>query len=135
MINNTNEFVKSLWNWDILNGCFGDTHIKPSDIDGMVERNGHFLYLETKATNAILRRGQTIAIENRIRDGVSTVIVVWGDTNAPVRMKAFYPVQYKRPATVVDCDLAVLRLECQSWYLQAEKLNARECMRAALGLQ
>ena len=48
-INDPVKFCAGLWDWGILNGCFGDTLIKPTDIDGFVERNGKFLFFETKS--------------------------------------------------------------------------------------
>lgn len=37
-----------LWDWTPFNDCFGDSGIRISDIDGIVERNGLFLMLDGK---------------------------------------------------------------------------------------
>lgn len=44
-----------LWDWTPFNSCFGDSGIRISDIDGIVERNGLFLMLDGKR---IGRRGE-----------------------------------------------------------------------------
>jgi hypothetical protein len=133
-INNSTEYVNSLWDWAVLDGCFGPGKIKPTDIDGMVERNGHFLYLETKGPGVPLKMGQEIAIKNRVRDGVSTYVVIWGNPGVPEKMQVFHPAQFKRPAVVEDCDLAMLRSACQNWYVRVSERNSRDAMNQALGV-
>jgi hypothetical protein len=39
-INKLDAYVAGLWDWVCLDGCFGDTKIRPTDIDGLVERRG-----------------------------------------------------------------------------------------------
>ena len=46
-IRDMEKFIASLPDWSALNECFGGK-VRVSDIDGIVERNGHFLVLETK---------------------------------------------------------------------------------------
>lgn len=69
-----------LWNWkpvaDMMPGRMG-----VSDIDGVVERNGHFLFMESKNDNEPLSTGQRIMLcqlaklnPERVR-----VVIVYGD--------------------------------------------------------
>jgi hypothetical protein len=133
-INNLKEYIEAIWNWDCLKDCFGSGRIKPSDVDGMVERRGHFLYLEAKGIDVKLGRGQEICMEERVKDGVSTYIVIWGNPGVPEYMKVYYPVQMRVAPKMITCDLAALRAECKQWYRRAESINARDAMRQALGL-
>ena len=82
-INNPVAFCAGLWDWSILDGCFGDTKIKPTDLEGFVERSGNFLVLETKAPGTQLKAGQMITFRRLINTGFFTVIIVWGETNEP----------------------------------------------------
>lgn len=133
-INNSEEYVKSLWDWRVLDGCFGGK-IKPSDIDGMVERNGHFLYLETKKPGVELTMGQEIAAKNRVKDGVSTYVVIWGYPGSPERLKIYYPAQFTRSPEVVDCNLDDLREWCKVWYQRVSTRDAKDYMGWALAVQ
>jgi hypothetical protein len=67
------------WDWEFLNGCFGGTRIRPTDIDGMVERHGHFLFLEMKPPNGHLSKGQEIALEQLSCLPRHLVLIAWGD--------------------------------------------------------
>ena len=51
----------------------------PTDIDGMVEKNGHFLFLEGKSWRASLTGGQEIALRALSRQPKTTVIVFYGE--------------------------------------------------------
>lgn len=86
-INNAEAYLRGVWDWGILRGCFGETKIEPTDIDGCVERNGQFLVLETKAPTASVEQGQQITFDRMLSTGRFTVIIVWGETNKPERNK------------------------------------------------
>jgi len=54
--------------------------VAPSDLDSVLERNGHFLVMETKPSGASLNMGQRIMLKNLVRGPKSIdVWVVWGD--------------------------------------------------------
>jgi hypothetical protein len=133
-INNPTAHLESLWDWAVLDGCFGAGKIKPTDVDGMVERNGHFLYLETKGFGVLLKQGQEIAIRNRVRDGISTYIVVWGSPGVPQQMQIFYPAHISDSSNVVDCDLPILRNVCSQWYQWVSANDWRTAIRRAVEL-
>ena len=118
-IQNTDLFMSGLWDWAILDGCFGGTKIKPTDIDGFIERNGKFLVIETKRTGAMLKNGQMIMFKSMIKTGVFTVVIVWGMKNCPTEMQVFYPPPsnptLKKIATIDD-----LRRVVNWWFINAD---------------
>jgi hypothetical protein len=59
--------------WDDLYGCF-PRGIRPTDVDGMVELNGRFLFLEEKGEDGALQGGQWLALRRLAKvDGVTVV--------------------------------------------------------------
>ena len=82
MIQNWDEFRKSLWNWRPLAPCF-PRGIEPTDIDGFVELGGYFLVLEGKASGVPLKEGQLRTFQrmyrwNKTVPNLFTIIVIWG---------------------------------------------------------
>lgn len=84
------SFIRGLWDWTFLNSCFvrrngQPTRIRVSDVDGLVERGGHFLFLECKPDRwddeHEIPRGQQLTHDALLRTGAFTVIVVWGSTD------------------------------------------------------
>lgn len=54
--------------------------VAPSDLDLVLERNGHYLIMENKPAGASLSMGQRIMLKNLVRIPRSTEVwVVWGD--------------------------------------------------------
>lgn len=86
-VNNDEAFLAGVWDWGILRGCFGETKIEPTDIDGLVERKGKFLLIEAKGSNADLKRGQRITFDALHKTGLFTILVVWGPKNQPERIE------------------------------------------------
>jgi len=86
-INNPEVYMNNIWDWAILDGCFGDTRIKPTDIEGFVERNGQFLVIECKSPGVQVPIGQQITFYNLIKTGVFTVLIVWGKANEPEELQ------------------------------------------------
>ena len=78
-------FMAALWDWEFLNDCFGGTRIRVTDIDGLVERNGKFLVIETKSPGKDIPRGQQILFDQMVETGIFVVLVIWGEPNAPKR--------------------------------------------------
>lgn len=118
-INSAEKFVKSLWDWGVLDGCFGETKIKPTDIDGFVERNGRFLLFETKGEGVPLTKGQKITFDKLNQTGKFTIIVIWGDPGNPVRMK----VMHGWYEDEFDADIEVLRDWVSRWFKWVNKIN------------
>jgi hypothetical protein len=80
-IRNRDKFFEEHWDWGFLKeaGCFGDTKIEPTDIDGITERKGNFLFIECKSPGVPMNLGQTILHKALVATGVFTVIRLWGN--------------------------------------------------------
>lgn len=117
-IEDPKRFVAGLWDWEILDGCFGDTKIAPTDIDGFIERNGSFLVIETKAPNAPLKDGQRLTFERLAQLGSFMIIVVWGETNKPQAYQCF---SENGVSEKLKCDTELFRRAVTKWFNYAEK--------------
>lgn len=82
-IQNAELFVAGIWDWGFLNECFHPTRIRVTDIDGFIERNGHFLILETKQRGVSIPTGQLISFQQIVKQG-HWVLVIWGHQKEPV---------------------------------------------------
>jgi hypothetical protein len=83
-IRNPNTYQASFWDWTFLNECFAPTKIRVSDIDGIVERHGRFLWIETKAPGEIVETGQEIMHDAALATGKFSVLLIWGEPNDPI---------------------------------------------------
>ncbi len=79
------KFVKSLpakydgfFDWEFLNPIFPGK-IEITDVDGIVERHGHYILFETKAPMAMIPNGQRIMHDMMIKTGLFTIVHIWGD--------------------------------------------------------
>lgn len=81
-------YVAQLPSWDDLIECF-PRNIRPTDIDGLVEINGHFLFLEEKRAGASPDEGQRRALVELSKRERTTVV-------------------FMRPGVVADLDVLVL---------------------------
>ena len=117
---NPERYLEGIWDWAILDGCFGDTKIKPTDIDGFVERWGHFLVIETKHPGASVPQGQRMTF-NALREiGVFTIIVVWGISGVVKYMEVLYPPPIQ-PTPKKPADISDLRKVVRWWFGYANK--------------
>ena len=103
-----NKYRDAAWDWSILEGCFGG-RIRPSDIDGIVERNGKFLVLEAKPPGYVFRGGQSILFKRLAQQSNFTVLVLWGEVNQPTAMQVWGEKQQA-------CSLTDVRAFCQGWF-------------------
>lgn len=78
------KFVDNLWDWGFLDGCFGNTRVKVTDIDGMIERRGYFLILETKLPDVEIPKGQSILFDALVSTKRFRVLIIWGERNNPL---------------------------------------------------
>ena len=67
-----------VFDWSWTQGCFGDTKITPMDIDGIVERHGHFIVFETKSVGVPVPKGQQITLDSLVKTKKFTVMIIWG---------------------------------------------------------
>lgn len=116
-IRDMDSFIGAIWDWAILDGCFGHTRVRPTDIDGLVERNGQFLLLEGKSPGKSVPTGQEIIFRRLLKTGIFTIIVIWGIPDTPESLKLFYRTSVK---TIEPATLADLRAAVHSWFSWAE---------------
>lgn len=73
------EYADTLWDWTKLNNAF-DRGIRVGDVDGFVEVNNHFLFIEGKPINVKkLKRGQGLALRRLSEQPKMTVIIIAGN--------------------------------------------------------
>jgi hypothetical protein len=111
-INNPKLYMDTHWDWACLDGCFG-SGIRPSDVDGIVEVNGHFLLMETKSPSAHLSIGQ----RRMFLAFPGLVIVVWGEPGAPKEMLVLDHGDEVRPLGTATLD--DFRKRVRAWFLYA----------------
>ena len=113
-------------NWAFLKGAF-PRGIEPTDLDGCVELNRHFLTLEWKGVSADLTGGQAMAFTRRTERKSDTVFVIYGDaetTQASAMRRIFNGRVGNRKAVTNDS----LFLHCESWAKWAEAGGAKFSM-------
>lgn len=110
--------MESIWDWKILEGCFSGK-IAPTDIDGMVEKNGHFLVIETKRPNVEIPLGQLYTFQAMQKLGCFTVIIVWGHKDKPEAMQVL--TENGDTSKIKQIDLDGLRRYVERWYCMAIK--------------
>jgi len=134
-LRNKEKAAESIWDWDFLNSSFnGKMHM--SDIDGVLERKGFLLFIETKNPRAKgMSTGQRWMYESMAKNGCNTVIIVWGENNQPDTIEAIEiltPVVWgekshsfnttgKIKATRED-----LQKACSNWYKTVETKFAQK---------
>jgi hypothetical protein len=124
-IRNIDHYVAALWDWDCLSGCFGNSRIRVSDLDGIIERNGRFLVLEAKSHGASVSTGQRRMFDEMAKTGVFTIIVLFGETNNPQRMRVTTQQEDGRVVSVEkQASMADVRDMVQRWYRFANTVSS-----------
>ncbi len=100
----------------MFNGCFSGK-IRPCDIDGVVERNSQFLFLEAKPPRGHLSGGQAILLKRLSALPGCTVLIMYGKPQLPERMQIMEAGQVGQPQ---DCDLETVRLYVKTWFRKAD---------------
>ena len=113
-IRNLDHYVSQLWDWGFLDQCFGDTRIRASDVDGIVERHGHFLLIEAKSPGVNIPTGQKIMLDKFAAMPKCSVLVIWGEPNKPEKLQIWGKPQ--RNATEADVQSVVTK-----WFAWANK--------------
>lgn len=119
-IRNKQNYLDSIWDWSILNGCFKGK-IAPTDIDGLVERNGRFLLLETKSPGVPINTGQQRTHDALLATGVFTVMVIWGNAGQPEKLRVSIQHNGKVAVQEMEADTDVLRDVVRRWFLFADR--------------
>jgi hypothetical protein len=78
--------AERLWDWEFLNGALPGK-IRPMDIDGIVEKNGHFLVLEGKPVGQNIPYGQRLTLERLAAQDETSVLILYGEPGDPEKMK------------------------------------------------
>ena len=76
------------WGWiiDAIKTVNPKSKIMPMDFDAVVERNSHYLVIETKDIGIDIEMGQIITLNNLKHPKSFTVMKIWGKEN-PVKME------------------------------------------------
>lgn len=115
-INNAKLYMAGLWDWGVLDGCFGNTKIKPTDIDGCIERKGRKLYLETKQPGASVPQGQMWTLLSHVDDG-HTLMIIWGSDKNVETIHLYTP--FEGPIVYENAGMARLRWLVKEWFALA----------------
>lgn len=120
VIHNPAAFFEERWRYQWPLGIF-DEYLPGkcgfTDIDGIVEINGHILVLETKGAGCV-PLGQKLTLSALQRRRV-TSMVVWGKPMQPTKVRIYYPGgQVKEYPSV---DLAWLTEKVRGWATWAQR--------------
>lgn len=118
--NYRNQLGRYDWDWTPFNECFAPSRIRISDIDGVVERNGHFLFLEGKTDGAVLPRGQAILLGRLGLLPGATVCLFYGHPPTGVTRAAWWGTDGLRRAEAPISE-AGLRAFVSGWFQMANK--------------
>jgi hypothetical protein len=84
-IENPAKYVSTLPDWECLEECF-EGNIRPTDIDGAVERKRCFLFCECKSEGASIPVGQDRFFKALASHRGFTVIYIWNYPN-PTKLR------------------------------------------------
>jgi hypothetical protein len=115
-IRNPDAYRDGAWDWGFLDECFAPSRVRVSDLDGIVERRGHFLVVETKPRNELMTKGQSLLLDAFARMTNFTVLVIYGEPNHPTAMR-HWP-NPERPA-----DAAAVQSFVRQWWQYANGLE------------
>lgn len=79
-------YVEQLPDWGEVIECF-PRKIRPTDIDGMVEINNHFLFLEEKRCGASIEYGQLLAFKRLSSLPNATVVIFRPGTESELEVQ------------------------------------------------
>ena len=104
----------------VLDECFPG-RIAMTDVDGLVEINGRFLFIEWKRRGDV-PAGQRIMFERMTRHPEFTVLVIIGDP-ATMAVKRYDVFQEGRRRGWRDCDLSLLRRYVKAWATRSSRTS------------
>ena len=90
--NGENCYIEEILpNWAIFNESFKPTKIKITDIDGVVERNGWFLFIEVKQNTKDIPIGQRILFEKltEISDCITVILLYLHGTGKEMDIREY----------------------------------------------
>jgi len=109
--------------WEFLRGCF-DYGIMPTDIDGCIERNGHYLFFEEKHPGIDLGRGQQRLLHDLNVNRDATIFIIWGDTEIPYveEMSIWRPFSNGKRRDPFPVNIEILKTKCRQWFKWVDSL-------------
>lgn len=123
-IRNKDAFDAQQWDWGFLDGCFGNTNIRVTDVDGLVERNGQFLMIESKGAGVPIPLGQKIMHDQWVRRG-NSLLVVWGEPNIPLRIEFRSNIGGLRTREVESASIPQFQELVGQWFRTVDKWGSR----------
>lgn len=93
-IRNWEAYKANLWDWNFLEEKLPGS-CAVSDIDGIIERNGRFLVIETKGPEVAVPMGQSIMFSAIARLPEFTVWVVWGTPGKVTHMQRWGEAKFE----------------------------------------
>lgn len=121
-IRDQQAYWEGVWDWSFLDDCFGTTNIKPTDIDGAIERNGKYLFIETKRPDVNIPVGQAMFYDGLILAGYS-VLFIWGKKNQPCGLRIVTPHIDKLYKTASMADVQQVVGKWFEWADSQEKIK------------
>ncbi len=112
--------------WKFLGGCF-DYGIMPTDIDGVIERNGRYLFFEEKTPGIELETGQYRLFNDLNKQWGATIFIVWGNTEIPYvkELEIWRPFgkcnKHGEGRERIQADIDLLRTKCNAWFRWVDK--------------
>lgn len=120
--------MDALWDWGPFDGCFGTTRIRISDVDGIVERNGHILLIEAKPPGKTVSKGQAIMFD-KIAESGFFVLILWGETNKPEQYQVYRPKRWhdmgQNPSKPQPITLQEAREFVRGWFAWANLIGPK----------
>lgn len=126
-INNMQKFMEGVWNWDFISDVL-PSKVKVSDIDGVLEKNGWLLVLETKGEEVEkIPLGQYILYQNMVKSGTTTVLFLFGEKDKPKYYQLMCSNTWGKPSSSVmftnkiECNQEVIKQWVKKWFNKASE--------------
>jgi hypothetical protein len=116
-LNSTEAHAASQWDWGKFTSDI-DGAVSMMDMDGLCERHGHFLLIETKLPGQSIKIGQWRTLVTLSRKPEWTVFVVWGHKDRPE-----YAMRLRDKLEIKKLDDDYLRVIISAWHRRASRLS------------
>lgn len=117
-MNSWTNYYASAWHWDMYDCVFPEKQ-GLGDVDGIMEKKGNILIVETKSICAPIKTGQRLLLRNLHAQGC-TVLVLFGEVNNPKRALWLIPDD-NTAHSAVNIDNDWLKDFLKQWYLWASE--------------
>lgn len=116
------------WDWVIppLRAALGNDYVSPMDIDGHLERFGHFLIFETKREGAPVPLGQQLALQNLWARGYVQLVYLWGK-RLPMQAEIWYPAGNKGTLRERITRARIKKLDLENYFSYAQMVYDWAC--------